>query len=236
MNALTPKKREIADREAKILTVARPMIITEGYHGLKMDRIASELELSKGTIYNHFSCKEEIVIALAIETMAKRTEMFRKAAQFPGCSRFRMIAIGDAAERFVRQSPEHFQFEQILRLDSVWEKTSEKRRALIQACEMNCMGTVAGIARDAIANGELTLPENLTPEDLVFGLWSLTSGAYSIVITSDSLDSLGMSEPYETVRRHVAVLLDGYGWTPLSKDYDRDEIIARVGVEVFGDA
>lgn len=234
MNVLTPKKREIANRESKILSVARPMIVKEGYLGLNMDRVASKLKISKGTIYNHFSCKEEIVIALAIETMAKRTEMFRQAAQFRGCSRFRMLAIGDAAERFVRESPEHFQFEQILRLDSVWEKTSEKRRALIQACEMNCMGTVAGIVRDAIANGELTLPDKLTPEDLVFGLWSLTSGAYSIVLTSDSLESLGMSEPYETVRKHISVLLDGYGWTPLSPEYDRDEIIARVAVEVFG--
>ncbi len=235
MATLSPKKRELALRESRILDVARPIVVQDGYHGLNMDRIAAELRLSKGTIYNHFSCKEEIVIALAVETVTKRMEMFRHAAQFQAGSRFRMLAIGEAAERFVRRWPEHFRFEQILRLDSVWEKTSEKRRQIVRSCEMNCMGTVAGIARDAIANGDLKLPEDITPEDLCFGLWSLTSGAYSIVLTSDSLTHLGMSEPYETVRTHIAVLLDGYHWKPLSVEYDRQSIMARIGREVFGD-
>jgi hypothetical protein len=162
-------------------------------------------------------------------------EMFRQAAQFQAGSRFRMLSVGEAAERFVRRWPEHFRFEQILRLESVWEKTSEKRRSIVRSCEMNCMGIVAGIVRDALATNDLSLPANITPEDLVFGLWSLTSGAYSIVLTSDSLESLGMSEPYETVREHTAVFLDGYRWLPLSVDYDRNQILKRVGKEVFGD-
>ena len=230
---LSPKQREIAERESRILDVARPIIIEEGYLGLNMERIASELGLSKGTIYNHFSCKEEIVISLAVQTTTKRMEMFRMAAQFKAGPRYRMQSVGVAAELFVRQSPEHFIFEQILRLDSVWEKTSEKRRSIVSSCEMNCIATVAGVVRDAIANGDLTLPDNITPEDLVFGLWSLTSGAYSIIVTSESLENLGMSEPYETVRHHTAIMMDGYGWKPLSPEFDRDELIDRIMKEVF---
>jgi len=236
MELLTPKKREMAQREARILAVALPMVIQDGYHGLSMDRIASELKLSKGTIYNHFSCKEEIVISLAVETTTKRMEMFCRAAQFQGCSRFRMLAIAEAAERFVRQSPEHFKFEEILRLGSIWEKTSEKRRSIVRGCETSCMGTVAGIVRDAIANADLNLPKNISPEELVFGLWALTSGAYSIIETSESLGIWGLNEPYETVRAHTSVLLDGYKWLPLSSDFDRNQLLKRIGSEVFGDA
>ena len=90
MSTASPKKREIIDREARIRQIARPMIIKNGYHGLNMDRIAEEMQLSKGTIYNHFSCKEEIIIALAIESAEKRREMFQQAAQFRGRSRFRI--------------------------------------------------------------------------------------------------------------------------------------------------
>ena len=134
-----------------------------------MDRIAGELGLSKGTVYNHFSCKEEIVIALAVETATHRVELFRQAAQFHGSSRFRMLAVAYAAEKFVRSWPEYFLFEQIIRLDSVWEKTSEKRRAVIRNCEMNCMGIVAGIVRDAVANNEIELPEDdVTGRSLVW--------------------------------------------------------------------
>ena len=81
MQTLTPKKREILERESRILEVARPMVVREGYHGLNMDRIAEEVRYSKGTIYNHFSCKEEIIIAAngnAIETTSALRHPIRK--------------------------------------------------------------------------------------------------------------------------------------------------------------
>ena len=102
METLTPKKREILERESRILAVARPIVVREGYHGLNMDRIADALSYSKGTIYNHFSCKEEVIIALAFQSASKRVELFRSAAQFQAKSRFRMMAIGEVAESFVR--------------------------------------------------------------------------------------------------------------------------------------
>lgn len=229
---MTPKKREIRERETKILEIARPMVVREGYHGLNMDRIADEVQYSKGTIYNHFSCKEEIIIALAIQNVSKRTELFQKAAQYKGCTRHRIVAIIEAAEKFVRDYPDYFLFEQILNLASVREKTSEKRQSVIRGCEMQCMSVVAGVVRDAIAAEDLELPKGFSPEKLVFGLWSLTSGAYSIVFTSDSLESMGLDEPFKTVRDHTAALLDGHGWTPLSSEFDSKNLIKKIRKEV----
>jgi len=233
METLTPKKREILERENKILNVARPIIVKEGYHGLNMDRVAEKLQYSKGTIYNHFSCKEEIIIALAIQNISKRTELFRQAAQFKGCPRFRMMAIGEAAEQFVRRFPDYFLFEKILQLDSVREKTSEKRRSILQGCEMQCMSVVAGLVRDAIAAEDLTLRDNFTPEKLVFGLWALTTGAFSIIFTSDALQQMGLDDPFESVRDHSAAILDGHGWNPLSTEFDADKVLKKIRKEVF---
>src|SRR3984885_3865421 len=87
---LTRKQREIQGREGRILEVARTMIVEDGYHGLSMDRIAEALEYSKGTIYQHFSCKEDILMALANQAIERRLEMFRRAAAFRGKSRERM--------------------------------------------------------------------------------------------------------------------------------------------------
>ena len=234
METLTPKKREILERETRILEIARPVVVREGYHGLNMDRIAEDVGYSKGTIYNHFSCKEEIIIALAIQNVAKRTELFQRAAQFKGCARYRMVAIGEAAEKFVRDYPDYFQFEQILQLASVREKTSEKRQAVIRGCEMQCMSIVAGIVRDAIAAEDLELPDGFSPEKLVFGLWSLTSGAYTIMFNSESLEHVGLDDPFAIVRKHAFALLDGYGWSPLSSEFDADSVLNKIRSEVFG--
>jgi AcrR family transcriptional regulator len=93
---LTRKQREVKEREGRILELARSMIIQEGYHGLSMDRIAEALEYSKGTIYQHFSCKEEILMALVNQTMERRLDLFRCAAAFRGRSRERITAVGAA--------------------------------------------------------------------------------------------------------------------------------------------
>ena len=233
METLTAKKLEIREREGRILEIARPIVVKDGYHGLNMDRIAEAVNYSKGTIYNHFSCKEEIIIALAIENMNKRIELFRQAAEFKGCARYRMMAIGEAAEIFVRRFADYFQFEQILQLDSVREKTSEKRQSVIRNCEMQCMSVVAGIVRDAVANGDLELPDQMTPETLVFGLWSLSSGAFSIILSSESLPEIGVHDPFEQVRNHTAAMLDGYGWNPLIREFDPSQVLARIRTEVF---
>ena len=57
------------------------MLLEKGYLGLTMDRIADEAEYSKGTIYQHFTCKEEIVAALGIRSAKKRqVNSFRGAS------------------------------------------------------------------------------------------------------------------------------------------------------------
>src|SRR5580704_16382536 len=122
---LTRKQREIQGREGRILEVARSMIVHDGYHGLSMDRIAEALEYSKGTIYQHFSCKEEVLMAVVNEALERRLGLFRRAALFRGRSRERLVAIGVAAELFFQLYPDHFQVEHVIRLSSVQEKTSE---------------------------------------------------------------------------------------------------------------
>lgn len=228
MEALSPKKIEIQEREQKILTAARKIVVREGYQPLSMERIADAVEYSRGTIYNHFSCKEEIIIALAEKGAAKRVDMFREAASHQADSRFRMLAVCYAAERFVINFPDYFLFEQIFNLDSVREKTSPERQQLIHTCEIQCMGIITGVVRDAVASRDLTLPDEITPERLVFGLWALTSGAYGLAFTSQSLPHIGITDPYKVVRTHVCHLLDGYKWKPLSSDHSVDEVFSQL--------
>jgi AcrR family transcriptional regulator len=235
MSKMTRKQREIQEREASILKVVRRMLLEGGYLRLSMDAVASELEYSKGTIYNHFPCKEEIIIALAIETMHVRSEMFERAALQPGRPRIRLAGIGVAAEVFVQNHPEHFRVEQLIRCASIWDKTSEKRRQAMQQSEQRCIGIVGGLIRDGIAQGDLTLPDDLAPEDLVFGLWSQTFGAYSIITTSQSLQENGVADPYRAVLQNINMTLDGYGWQPLSTDYNYFELFDSLRENLFAD-
>jgi AcrR family transcriptional regulator len=233
MNTLTRKQREIQDREGRILEVARTMIVEDGYHGLSMDRIAEALEYSKGTIYQHFSCKEEILMALVNQAMEHRLGLFRRAAAFRGRPRERMTAIGVAAELFFRLEPENIHIENAIRISSVKEKASEARRRLLETCEANCGEIVGGVIREGVASGDLVLPEGFSVEHLAFGLWSITFGGYSIAATSPSLTNLGIREPIRAIQGNCQMLLDGAGWRPLSSEMDLPALTDRIAKEVF---
>ena len=97
---LTPKQAEIRSRESRILQLARPMVAENGLAGLSMEAIAKEMSYAKGTIYNHFACKEEILLALAIQANETRLELFKTATENQPHSRSKIGGIGVACEDF----------------------------------------------------------------------------------------------------------------------------------------
>ena len=227
-STLTRKQREVQSREERILELARSMIVQDGYHGLSMDRIAEAMEYSKGTIYQHFSCKEEILMALVNQTMERRLDLFRRAATFQGRSRERMMAIGAAAELFFQLYPDHIETEHTIRISSIREKTSEHRRLSLESCEARCSEVVRGVIRDAVAALDLQLSDDFGVEHLAFGLWAITFGGYSIAATSPSLTSLGIHDPLLAIRGNGIRLLDGVGWKPLSSEQDPSPVFDRI--------
>jgi len=81
----------------------------------------------------------------------------------------------------------------------------------------------------------LELLGNRTPEDLVFGLWALNFGAYTIITGSGSLEETGIADPIAALRQNQNLLLDGYHWRPLSSEQDFNATFDQVKREVFGD-
>ena len=51
----------------EILQSAHQLFLSRGYHGTSMRQIASEAGVALGSIYNHFSSKEEIFTAVLID-------------------------------------------------------------------------------------------------------------------------------------------------------------------------
>ena len=95
------------------------------------------------------------------------------------------------------------------------------------------MGVVGGIVREGISRGDLCLPNGMNAEELVFGLWSLANGAYSLIASSEPLEELGISEPFFQVRRHLQTLMDGYQFKPLAVDHDYLATVDRINEKVF---
>ncbi|MFN5853808.1 MAG: TetR/AcrR family transcriptional regulator, partial [Pirellulaceae bacterium] len=100
--------------------MAKPILLREGLHALTMDRVAAQMQYAKGTIYNHFPHKEEIVLALAFDAMRLRRALFQAAAVEDISSRERMMCIGLACEYYTQHCREEFQVEQWIRHANIW--------------------------------------------------------------------------------------------------------------------
>jgi AcrR family transcriptional regulator len=233
MTTITRKQRELQQREQLFLDTAERMLLERGYLGMNMDRLAEQTEYSKGTLYQHFTCKEDLIAGVLIRTMEAREQLFARAATFRGRPRERMTAIGVADQVHALRFPDHERIERITKVESIWDKASPERRQRFHARDDNCMGIVHGIVRDGVASGDLDLPDGLTPESLVFGLWSMSIGARTLIVFGIIPDLLKLENADQVLNRNYQIFLDGYRWAPLSSEWDYPATVNRIREELF---
>jgi AcrR family transcriptional regulator len=227
------KQREIQQREKTILEVARKLLLEHGYFALTMDRIVTQTEYSKGTLYQHFSSKEDVLAAIEAEADLVRSRFFDRAARFQGNARERMTCLGYAYELYFTLYPGHFNSERIIEAPEVQEKISPKRRFSAKSQDEHCFKVMLDMISSAETEGNLRLPKGLSAPALCFNLWSATSGAYSKLAAHFELPGMTQKQLLLSVRQNTWLMLDGYRWKPLSSEVDYRKVITRARKEVF---
>ena len=236
MSTLTRKQKEIRQREALLLDVARKMLMEQGFAGLSMDRLAEATEYSKGTVYQHFSTKEDLVAALAVQSIEHRRQLFDRARGYEGRSRERMFAIGVADELFARLHPQYYQAEMVIRLANLQDRADVQRRKLLLERDRECIGWVREIIEQAVVEGDLKLCRSWTPEKLALATFSIAVGTHLGIINYEPLfDSSDLGLPCSLMHESINTMLDGFGWRPLYSEGDYAGIRLKILETVFPD-
>ena len=215
MATLSRKQREIAQRHQLFLDIARDLINEEGCAALSMDRLAELGEYSRGTVYQHFPCKEEVLIEVCNVSMSYLLSLFERARAIPHSNRDRILAVMVAHNYFYLRQPHCNKILQYTSYNSIMDKVSDPNLQIHNKLEKSLMQVVGGIVGEALHTKELTMPTDLTGVELVFGLWSLNHGSQSLQAADLHLNELGITQPEETIARVVAATLDGLDWQPL---------------------
>ena len=227
------KKREYAQRETLIIDTARHLLLEIGYIELNMDRIAELTEYSKGTIYQHFSCKEEILVAMLIQSAQKCGMFLLRGSRFQGTPRERVAAMALGYDLFIRLNPDHFKSKLLLLNASIRGKASPAWQKNLERAEQENIGIVFEVLRDAVKEGHLQLRKGVTIEEVTFGLWTGAFGAYVLMFSEVNLFALGILDPRKAVWENIHALLDGFGWHPFFHELDWEEIRNRILKEIF---
>ena len=70
-------------RRAQILSAARRCFIRQGFQETSMQDLLAEAGLSSGAVYNYFSSKEEMIVAIAEENISQVTSLLRRSSSGP---------------------------------------------------------------------------------------------------------------------------------------------------------
>jgi len=224
----------MANRHALFLDIAGTLIYEQGFHQLSMERVAEIAEYSKGTVYQHFPCKEEMLIQVCVSKMTGLLSLFQRAAEFNGTNRERLHAVFYAHDLWASLEPRNVCMIQHLSVDGVKQKTCDSSLQEHGELEQQLIGTVSNIVQDAISAGELT-NQVLNPGELVFTLWSLSYGGQLLQSYDIPLESMGVADPGLSISRMMSACLDGLGMQPHSSEMNLDDLYKRFRTELFAE-
>lgn len=235
MNTLHRKRRERQLREQLILDTAKAILSQEGFANLTMERIASDIEYSKGTIYNHFSSKEDIISALGARCMNQLLDLFKLAANYPASSRDRISAVVIAHGLYAQLNPVEIQNMQMIKSQIIRQKISAVMQAEVLQLEQQITRIVTDIVRNAITAGELPSQSSDTANGIVFGLWSMSYGSNLLSTSGIPFDHMGLCDPLDLIWDNSQRLLDSYQWQALSSQFDITEKYHEICHRLFHD-
>src|SRR3990172_6599819 len=108
------RERQQRDRDRTrdaILTAARGLFVTDGYHNVSMRKIAERIEYSPAAIYSYFPSKDDIFFSLAEEGFRLLGDPFTASTGGARPSQApldRLRAIVWRLYEFSRQHPQYF--------------------------------------------------------------------------------------------------------------------------------
>jgi AcrR family transcriptional regulator len=100
------KERERQQRREEIVQAAEKVFFSRGFALATMDDIAEEAELSKGTLYLYFKCKEDLHMAVAHNSIRLLKSLTLKAVQGDGNAVEKLGRMGRSVVAFSRSEPD----------------------------------------------------------------------------------------------------------------------------------
>ncbi len=224
---------EFAEREKELIELARSLVENECLTNLTIDKLVAASAYSKGTIYKHFTGKEDLILAICNTCIEETKALFLRALAFEGCSRERMLAVMVSYVIWAKLHPSQLFAVLSAHSPSVTTCSSDERNHEHHQCEAELMGLLNIEIEKAINAGDLTLPENMCFEQVTFAMWSAAWGAMALIMskgTSNKLQPMVLERESFTNAR---LILDGFGWKPLSKDWDYKKALVKITEEIF---
>ncbi len=225
---LSGKDREIQQREQLFLDVASQILLEDGYSEVSISQIAERTGFSRGTVYQRFSSKEELITTLGLQCRKRLLDAVTWAANFDAATRVRLVGIGEIIRLYFNAYPNDQHILKIIDSELILDKVSDEQREQMQKYDVHIFSVLIAVVQEAIDAGDLELRDGTTPQSLVFAFWAMMDGAFAARMGGAPLEEAGIEDPIGEIARNGHYLLDGYGWRPLSKETGYEKSAAKM--------
>ena len=206
------------NREELILDNAGKLISEVGFFELKISDLAKMCGISVGTLYGHFTSKEDLLIGLAVMAGAKRAQKFDIARNHDGSAIEKYIIASLLDLRFSIDHPQLFEAEYLALAPSVWKRATPARHQ----AQLDQIGAVTEMFQTFLNAGADALgisgdlPERTDrARNLNLGSWGLGYGINVLVLSEITDRHYGQELRKNAVNilcDALADLLIGAGW------------------------
>ncbi len=160
------------EKRAAILAAAVKLFVARGYDATSMDAVASAAGVSKLTVYNHFSDKENLFLA-AVNEVGQAYLPHDVFAVQPGAGiRERLTDIGRAFVKLI-ESPESEAAHRMMLADP--RLSARLGPAFYEAGPRRVLDEMCEFLRAAVAAGELDIPDPARAAEHFFAMLKSTA-------------------------------------------------------------
>lgn len=224
---------EFQQREKELIGLARELVEKSCLTTLTIDKLVAESRYSKGTIYKHFLGKEDLLMAICNTCIEELQAIFLRALKFQGNSRERILAVMVSYLIWAKLHPSQLFMVLSAHSPSVSACCSDSRNHTHAECEGKLMALMNNEIEKAINAGDLTLPEEMTLDQVTFALWSAPWGAMALIMSKGDSVKLGPMVLERESYTNTRLILDGFGWQPLSTNWDYKQSVKNIIYELF---
>jgi AcrR family transcriptional regulator len=128
------KRPEQAER---MLDAAARLFGSQRFHEVRMEDVAAEADVGKGTIYRYFEDKDELYMSLLARAGKQLSERIRRSVEAADAPVAKLEGLVAASLEFFQEQPHVFDLIQRgdaqRGVDSPWQKTRDEAKELVEA-------------------------------------------------------------------------------------------------------
>jgi len=212
-------------RAATILRTSRRLFEENGPWGLRISAIAKDVGISVGTFYSHFSSKEDLVLALARDTISARLSVFEASFSLPDLNAAEQVIVSVLRNfLFSFDNPSLFAMERFAMSPAIWEGASDQARTAIGNEHRLVTGRARVQVKRAIEDGSLKAPGDLNEQSalVLVGIWTIANGSNQVELLRLILED--EAHPTRRLPRGftatIRAFMVGSGWATEDPDAD----------------